>query len=399
MRLDSPNHEDAPLPSLLWRWRPAIPASCNFPPRSSQRGNMPLVLVELPDGRGLRPAEEILSDEHTNVPNDLHYIIAIAHTAAGLVEEVDRFIISYTQTVDTVLTPRDVWLLIAEEEAISLPQPPVCHFFCTHGYSCRVPWRGFPRDIPLAASEVALRVRNLGRAVRANWPHILAPRGHPAPGWLPLGPPAFRTEPVGVPPIEQRPVDVCFRGSLGGGRPYGPKVLTRRRMASAIGQLRSDLVVDFVDTGTFEASYSLDPASYAQSLLNAKICLAPRGGSLETWRVFEAAVAGCVVVTDPKPASWFYTGLPRKELHSWSQLPDVVDELFDHPELMKAMSDAGRDWAVNVVSPTAVGHWVARRVQHQQRGITAGPTASRSETEDGLGRGSADAGRQPSQHL
>src|SRR5579884_2211630 len=194
-----------------------------------RNGELPPVLVELPDGRGLRAAEEVLSDKAARVPNDLHYVIDIARTAAGLVEGVDRFIISYTQTVETTLTPRDVWLLIAEEEAISLPRPPSCDFFCTHGYWCPVPWRGFPRDIPLAASEVALRIRNFGRGMRANWPHILAPRGHPAPGWLPLGPPAFRTPPTSVPPIKERPVDVCFRGSVGGGRAFGPKAMTRRR--------------------------------------------------------------------------------------------------------------------------------------------------------------------------
>jgi glycosyltransferase involved in cell wall biosynthesis len=133
-------------------------------------------------------------------------------------------------------------------------------------------------------------------------------------------------------------------------------------MTAALARMSADMVVECAETESFLASYSRDAADYVQSLLQTKICLAPRGGSLETFRVFEGAVAGCVLITDPLPPAWFYAGLPRVELRSWSQLPDAVAELLSHPALMESMSRAGRDWAMNVISPEAIGDWIARCV-------------------------------------
>jgi hypothetical protein len=138
-------------------------------------------------------------------------------------------------------------------------------------------------------------------------------------------------------------------------------------MAAALAKLPSDLVVDFVEFESFMAAFAQDPSEYVRSLLDTKICLAPRGGSTETFRVFEGAVAGCVIVTEPLPPAWFYGGLPRVELRSWSELPSVVGELRSHPSLLELMSRNARDWALNVVSPEAVGEWAARWLRDHSR--------------------------------
>jgi hypothetical protein len=172
--------------------------------------------------------------------------------------------------------------------------------------------------------------------------------------------PAFRTVPPAVPEIVERPVDVGFRGSVGGGKRYAPKAISRRKMLSTLKRMSRGLVVDCDAIQSFVASYSRDPSVYAQSLLETKICLAPRGGSVETFRAFEGALAGCVLITEPLPPAWFYAALPRVELRSWSRLPEAVDELRSHPALMASMSRAARDWALNVVSPDAIGGWIAK---------------------------------------
>ena len=131
-------------------------------------------------------------------------------------------------------------------------------------------------------------------------------------------------------------------------------------MAAALGQLPPDLVIDFVEFESFTAAFTQDPSQYLRSLLDTKICLAPRGASTETYRVFEGAFAGCVMITEPLPPAWFYGGLPRVELRAWSQLPTVIGELRSHPWLLEFMSRQARDWALNVVSPEPVGEWAAR---------------------------------------
>jgi hypothetical protein len=321
---------------------------------------MPVVMVDLDDGHGLRPADE-LETRGTPVPNDLPYFVEAARTAAALATGVERFVVSYSPVVGRSLSERDVLIFVGDETATPLPHTPVCPEFRTYGERFAVPCRNVRRDLPLAAAEAALFARNRARGVLRR-PRPLSPR-RPEPGRLPLGMPGFPEPRESVPRVAERPFDVGFRGSTTGERPFAPKRLSRQRMLAALERLPAGVVVDLVETESFSASYSLDPASYAQSLLDTKICLAPRGGSIESYRVFEGALAGCVVVTEPLPSAWFYEGLPHRELKSWSELRGVVEELLADPAGMQAMSDAGREWAENVVSARAIGEWIAARLE------------------------------------
>ena len=55
--------------------------------------------------------------------------------------------------------------------------------------------------------------------------------------------------------------------------------------------------------------------------MDARVCLAPRGASVETFRVLEGLRAGCVVVGERLPGHWFYDGAPviqlRPLVRSW----------------------------------------------------------------------------------
>jgi hypothetical protein len=324
---------------------------------------MPQVVVDLDDGRGSLPVEEVLE----GAPNDLHYFVAAAEAAAPFVDGVHRFVISYSPSTAHLLTPRDVCLFVGDETATPLPGRPVCPVFRTYGERFGIPRRGLSADPVLTITEIAQWARNAMRAGLRNWPDTFPLRGPRPPAWLPLGMPAFQIVPPSVPQIVERPIEVGFRGSVGGGKRYAPKSVSRRRMLSELTRMSRDLVVDCAEIESFGASYSRDPSDYVEALLGTKICLAPRGGSTETYRVFEGAMAGCVLITEPLPPAWFYAGLPRIELCSWSQLPEAVDALRSHPPLMESMSRAGRDWAVNVISPEAIGAWIARCVDALHR--------------------------------
>ncbi len=313
---------------------------------------MPVVLVDLEDGRGPRLAREALPDG----PNDLPYFVQVAEVAAALTEHFDRFVISYSPSVVERLTARDVWLFVGDETATPVANGP-CPVLRTHGERFTAPRRDLVKDPLLAMTEQLQLARN---SLRGVWRKRGTPRHGPKrPGRLPLGIPAFAAAPDKVPPLSARPIDIGFRGSIGGGRPYAPKTISRRRMAAALAQLPQNLVIDFVEFESFVAAFTQDPSEYARSLLDTKICLAPRGGSTETFRVFEAAMAGCVIITEPLPVTWFYAGLPRVELCSWSQLPAVIGDLRSHTSLLEFMARTARDWALNVVSPEAVGRWAA----------------------------------------
>lgn len=312
----------------------------------------PQVLVDLDDGLGARPGREVLPEG----PNDLPYFVKLAEVAARSTDGFDRFVISYSAAVVDKLTDRDVWLFIGDESATPVANG-CCPVLRTYGDRFSAPQRDLTKDPLLAIAEQVKVARNGLRGVwRNRWKRR---RGSNPIGWLPLGTPAFCAVPAEVPPVCARPVDVSFRGSIGGGRPYAPKTISRRRMTSALARLPSDLVIDFVEFESFLGAYTQDPSQYVSSLLDTKMCLAPRGGSTETYRVFEAALAGCVIITEPLPPAWFYAALPRVELHSWSRLPAVIGELRSHARLLEFMSRNAHDWALNIVSPEAVGEWAA----------------------------------------
>lgn len=297
-------------------------------------------------------------------PNDLPYFVRLAEVAAALTEDFDRFVISYSPSVVDQLTARDVWVFVGDESATPVADGH-CPVLRTYGERFTVPRRDLMKDPLLAMLEQVQLARN---GVRGKWRmRGKPPRRHSSPGWLPLGTPAFSAVPDDVPAIGARPIDVGFRGSIGGGRPYAPKTISRRRMATAVAQLPPQLVVDFIEFESFPVAYAQDPSEYVRSLLDTKICLAPRGASTETFRVFEGALAGCVVVTEPLPPAWFYGGLPRIEVRSWSQLPAVIADLRSHPSLLEFMSRNAREWALNVVSPEAVGRWAARWLANHSR--------------------------------
>ncbi len=279
-------------------------------------------------------------------------------------DSFERFVISYSPGVIDQLTERDVWLFVGDESATPLADGR-CPVLRTYGERFTAPRRDLLKDPLLAAIEQVQFARN---GLRGIWRNRGKPRHpHTSPGWLPLGTPAFSAVPNEVPALSARPIDVGFRGSIGGGRPYAPKTISRKRMAAVLSQLPPDLTIDFVEFDSFMAAYTHDPSEYVRSLLDTKICLAPRGGSTETFRVFEGALAGCVIITEPLPPAWFYGGLPRVELRSWLELPTVVGELRSHPWLLEFMSRNARGWALDVVSPEAVGEWAARWLRNYSK--------------------------------
>ena len=57
---------------------------------------------------------------------------------------------------------------------------------------------------------------------------------------------------------------------------------------------------------------TMSPDDYMKEMANSKICLAPRGTSFETFRHYEAASVGCVVVSYRLPPTWFNRNFLRR---------------------------------------------------------------------------------------
>jgi hypothetical protein len=165
--------------------------------------------------------------------------------------------------------------------------------------------------------------------------------------------------------VERRPTDLFFAGSVEhreSSRWRSPKQLARHEMLAAVerlGRRRPELRIDIRLTEGFAASASASAPAYSRGLMDAKICLAPRGTSLETFRVFEGLRYGCVVVTERLPRSWFYDGAPILQLKRWSELDRVISLLLDDQAALARWHVQALDWWRERCSEAAVGRYVA----------------------------------------
>jgi hypothetical protein len=199
---------------------------------------------------------------------------------------------------------------------------------------------------------------------------LLRARGRPtAPVvTIPLG--TYNQVDLPVVPIEQRPVDLFFAGSVEHGpglrhRLRSPKARTRRAMLQAVERLqatRPELRADMRVTPSFDASVARSAAENSQGLMDAKVCLAPRGTSVETWRLFEGLRAGCVVIGDRLPPHPFYAGAPVLQLDRWDQLERMLEPVLDGSGELQRMHLESLAWWRDHCSEQALGRFLAQRL-------------------------------------
>jgi hypothetical protein len=166
-------------------------------------------------------------------------------------------------------------------------------------------------------------------------------------------------------PIEQRPVDVFFAGSLATrGWSIRASLTARQQMSAAMAAAQKALPQCRIESLWRPPKYDrgLGPEAYTQALANAKIALAPRGNTDETYRLFEAAKLGCVMICEPLPCRWYFHDCPAITLRRWSELPDILKNLLNDPARMSELSRRSRQWWDSTVSERAVANFIAQRL-------------------------------------
>jgi hypothetical protein len=104
------------------------------------------------------------------------------------------------------------------------------------------------------------------------------------------------------------------------------------------------------------------PEEYARTLVNTKIALAPRGVSHETFRLYEAMRAGCVVIAERQLPTWFNDGWPVIEVDGWDDISQRIDRLLADAARLKELSARGQAWWREKCSPAVVGRYMAREI-------------------------------------
>jgi hypothetical protein len=211
-----------------------------------------------------------------------------------------------------------------------------------------------PRFSRLSPSKIGLAV--FLQELRRRAESLRDPRAGPLAYPVPLG--LVRPLDVDVRPMAERDIDVAFIGSVEEDhrRLRRAKSISRRAMLEALppgAHVRT--------TPSFGASLDAGADAYADELGRTKVLLAPRGGSVETFRFCEGMLAGCVVVTEPLPPFWFYERSPAVVMRDWRALPDVVGALLRDPHDLRTRQEAALSWWEERLSPRAVGRYIALR--------------------------------------
>jgi hypothetical protein len=193
------------------------------------------------------------------------------------------------------------------------------------------------------------------------------PAGHVV--TIPLG--TFNQLELPVVGMGERGTDIVFAGSVerGGSLRHrlAPKTRARREMLEAAGELarrRPALRLDLRLTEGFGASEASSPPAYSRALMDARVCLAPRGTSVETFRVLEGLRAGCLVVAERLPPHPFYAGAPLLQLDRWRELPERLEPILDDDAELDRRHHAARRWWRERCSEEAVGRMMAEQLNH-----------------------------------
>lgn len=166
--------------------------------------------------------------------------------------------------------------------------------------------------------------------------------------------------------VAARDTDVFFAGSVEHGtarqRIGSAKVRSRQEMLTAVSALqreRPGLRSEIRLTARFQESIDAAPEAYSRGLMNARICLAPRGTSAETFRILEGLRCGCVVVCERLPRRWFYAGAPLVRLQRWRDLARLLGPLLDDPARLANHHRRALAWWQARCSEAAIGRYMA----------------------------------------
>ena len=258
---------------------------------------------------------------------------------------------------------QDAVVILVGDEHNQMPsyQARVRVIFKTGGLR-RIPVRRTLRLPMSIASRVLLRDAWNGVSRIKRRVEYRLPRNFVTPAYdIPVGTGALLD--VDPPPIQQRQVDVFFAGGASSGWVPRARTTARKQMAAAVAaarialpQYRMKLILERDASGS-----GLSPAIYTATLANAKIALAPRGNyDAESWRLFEAAKLGCVIVTEPLPPRWYFRDCPAVSIQKWSLLPGVLRDLLHDPSTLRQLSLRSRQWWTETVSEAAVAGFIAQ---------------------------------------
>ncbi len=195
---------------------------------------------------------------------------------------------------------------------------------------------------------------------------------HPSIYDIPLG--YYKQLELPIKQIEDRAYDVFFTGSISQ-KKYSikslkywvqdPKIISRKIMLKNLDKFQKkypDITVKTAITSGFHQTTDNDAQTYSENMMNTKICLVPRGTSLETYRFFEALRYGCIVLVEQLPNRWFYNGSPAVQVADWNHLENILLPLIKDSNHWRKKHQDSLQWWQEQCSEEAVGKYIASQL-------------------------------------
>lgn len=181
-----------------------------------------------------------------------------------------------------------------------------------------------------------------------------------------------------VVPVSERSLQLFFSGNLNVNRlslykeftplrvvpdAWVERLFRGSRMRSAA---RAIFGADF--SGQYDEAYirftrtfgdGLSREKYAEKLYDARIALCPKGfHSPETFRHYEAARAGCVIVSQPLPDTVLYRDAPIIQSATWAEGLKAAHELLQDEQELAQMQKKTLEWWEAKWSSEAIARYV-----------------------------------------
>jgi hypothetical protein len=193
---------------------------------------------------------------------------------------------------------------------------------------------------------------------------------------IPLG--YYNQPELPIKPLERRSYDVFFAGSVfndsyskgsfkGAIAPLlkSPKTQSREKMLYHLEQFKQqhpNFQVELSLTTGFYSMTEQNLQTYADKLMNSKICLIPRGTSFETYRFYEAIRYGCIPIIEALPSHWFYEGSPAIKIKNWRNLPRILEQLLTDRHLMEQKCQQSWQWWQEKCSELAASNYIVENL-------------------------------------
>jgi hypothetical protein len=175
--------------------------------------------------------------------------------------------------------------------------------------------------------------------------------------------------------FDERSYNVFFSGNLNTNRIAlykslsGLNIFPERLIKKAYhSRIRGVLPMDFSNvfknshirfTDGFARGYS--KKEYSDFMYDARLIICPKGfTSNETFRHYEALMAGAIPISLPLPDNYFYRGAPFVILNHWNELEKTVKYLLSNPILLEDLHRQSVNWWENVCSEKAVAEYMVK---------------------------------------